>query len=203
MRDQLAQALIEERPGAQIEGIEVDDRLASFVDTLRRLIAGGITSTPSSPSPPSLVSTHKDILENIQTLANTTIRGHVAQHRIYLRSQNLNRPSRLALIWPRLLVFPPLTFYILRSAYRSRASLAEMANDAGETLENFFRDWLVEPVKDVFKTIRAGGEDGVIVRKEGVAADMDVSYTKFPSTMPLDFLLMTLTFVDSGSLWNE
>jgi len=32
---------------------------------------------------------------------------------------------------------------------------------------------LLEPMKDVFKTIRAGCEEGVIVRKEGVAADMD------------------------------
>jgi nuclear-control-of-ATPase protein 2 len=49
-----------------------------------------------------------------------------------------------------------------------------MAHDARETLENFFKDWLLEPIKDVIKTIRTGGEEGVIVRKEGVAADMDV-----------------------------
>jgi nuclear-control-of-ATPase protein 2 len=92
-----------------------------------------------------------------------------------MQSHNLNRPSRLTLIWPRLLILPPLSVYLLRAAYRSRASLAEMANEAVETLEGFFTDWLLEPVKGIIKTIRAGGEEGVIVTKQGVAADMDVS----------------------------
>jgi len=50
-----------------------------------------------------------------------------------------------------------------------------MVNETVQTLEGFFTDWLLEPVKDIIKTIRAGGEEGVIVTKQGVAADMDVS----------------------------
>jgi nuclear-control-of-ATPase protein 2 len=45
-----------------------------------------------------------------------------------------------------------------------------MANDAVETLAGFFKDWLLEPVKEIIKTIRAGGEEGVIVTKQGVTA---------------------------------
>jgi nuclear control of ATPase protein 2 len=167
--------LKEEQPGIHINGVEVDDKLASFVDTLRSLAAGELRSSVSTPSPPSLVSTHQDILENIQTLANDTLQTHITQHKNYLQSQKLNRPSRLTLIWPRLVILPPISIYLLRAAYGSRASLAVMAKEAVETLEGFFTDWLLEPVKGIIKTIRAGGEEGVIVTKEGVAADMDVS----------------------------
>ena len=66
--------------------------------------------------------------------------------------------------------------------YSSRESLLEMANEAGETIHNFFRDWLLQPMKDVINTIRAGGEDGVIVRKEGVTADMAVSAQNLPTS---------------------
>jgi nuclear-control-of-ATPase protein 2 len=176
MRDQLANALKEDEPGMQINGVGVDDKLASFVDALRRSAAGELASPISTPSSPSLVFTHQDILENFRTLANDTLQAHVTQHKNYLRSQNLNRPSRLTLMWPRLLILPPMIIYLLHEAYRSRASLAEMANDTVETLKRFIRDWLLEPVKGIVKTIRAGSEEGVIVTKEGVAADMDVGF---------------------------
>jgi nuclear-control-of-ATPase protein 2 len=174
MRDELANALEEEQPTNNYNGIEVDDKLASFVDMLRRLTAGKLASPPPTPSYPSLVSTHQIILGNIQTIANDTLQTHVMQHKNYLQSHNLDRPSRLTLIWPRLLIVPPLSVYFLRAAYRSRASLAEIVYDALETLEGFFRDWLLEPVKGIIRTIRAGSEEGVIVTKEGVAADLDV-----------------------------
>jgi nuclear control of ATPase protein 2 len=174
MRDQLANALKEEMPVVHTNDVEVDDKLALFVDTLRRSMAGELASPLSTPSPPSLASTHQDILENIQTLANDTLRTHLTQHMNYLQSQKLNRPSQLVLLWPRLLILLPMSVYLLH-AYASRASLVEMAQEVVDTLEMFFRDWLFEPVKDIIKTIRAGGEEGVIVTKEGVAADMDVS----------------------------
>jgi nuclear-control-of-ATPase protein 2 len=175
MRDQLANALKDEQPYMHIDGVGVDDTLALFVDTLRRSAAGELGSPASTPSPPSVVSTQHDMLQNIQTLANNTLQTHVTQHKNYLQSHDLYRPSRLTLIWPRLLILPPLSVYLLRATYRSRASLVEMANDAVKTLEGFFTDWLLEPVKGIIKTIRAGGEEGVIVTKQGVAADMDVS----------------------------
>ena len=49
-----------------------------------------------------------------------------------------------------------------------------MACDAKETLRGFVTGWLIEPLREIMKTVRAGGEDGVIVRKEGVAADFEV-----------------------------
>ena len=71
-----------------------------------------------------------------------------------------------------------------------------MANEAGETIHNFFCDWLLQPIKDVVNTIRAGGEDGVIVRKEGVAADMAVSPQNLTTSKFDAYFLLTVIGTD-------
>ncbi|KAG6815740.1 hypothetical protein H0H87_011851 [Tephrocybe sp. NHM501043] len=111
-------------------------------------------------------------LNELLALSTALYKTQKAEHQQLLESRDLLRPSRLTLIWPRLLLLPPLCFYALRSAYASRASLAEFAIDAKATAEGFVRGWLLDPLKDVVKTVRAGSEDGVIVQKEGIAADI-------------------------------
>jgi len=91
-----------------------------------------------------------------------------------LDAQDLLRPSRLTLLWPKILFLPPLCIYAIRSAYTSRTTITEVVSAAKETLAGFVTGWLIEPLKEVLKTVRAGGEDGIIVRKEGVAADLEV-----------------------------
>ncbi|KAK7063809.1 ATP synthase regulation protein NCA2-domain-containing protein [Favolaschia claudopus] len=97
--------------------------------------------------------------------------GHISHHGVAI--QQFRRPSRLSLIWPKLLLIPPVTIYILRTLYASRASIMEVAQETKETVQGFIKNSLVDPIKEVLKTVRTGGEDGVIVRKEGVAADLD------------------------------
>ena len=178
MRDQLASALKSNGlTMAQVNGARIDDRLTSFVDTLMHLASGQLLSPPLTPSP-----LNQDVLVNIETLANITLQSHIAGHKSYLEINQLYRPSRLTLLWPQLLILPPLSLCLARTVYSSRESLLEMANEAGETIHNFFRDWLLQPMKDVINTIRAGGEDGVIVRKEGVTADMAVSAQNLPAS---------------------
>lgn len=96
-------------------------------------------------------------------------------HDAYLEAHDLRRPSRLTLLWPRLFLLPPLTLYCAKYIYASRATLADVMHDVLNTVHNFFKGWLFDPMMDVLATIRAGGEDGVIVRREAVAADFDVS----------------------------
>ena len=185
MRDQLVSAL---KSNKVVSGTRVDDQLASFVDTLMLLASGQLLSSPSTSSP-----SNRDVLMNIETLANITIQSHIADHKSYLEKNQLNKPSRLTLLWPQLLILPPLSLYLARTTYSSRDSLLEMANEAGETIHNFVCDWLLQPIKDVVKTIRAGGEDGVIVRKEGVAADMAVSPQNLTaSEFDADFLFTVI-----------
>ncbi|KZP31535.1 NCA2-domain-containing protein [Athelia psychrophila] len=175
MRGELAAALDAAPADTQMAGFQVDDRLAAFVDMLRRAASGQLMSPAATPSSslPSLASAPQSLLASVQTLASDSLRAHRAQHASYLAARGLRRPARLTLLWPRLLLLPPLAVLLVRAAYRSRAGIAELARDTGETVENFFRDWLVEPLMDVVKTIRAGGEEGVIVRKEGVTADFN------------------------------
>ena len=52
--------------------------------------------------------------------------------------------------------------------------LVDMACDAKETIHGFVRGRLVEPLLEVLKTVRAGGKGEVLVREEGVVADLEV-----------------------------
>ncbi|KAJ7729263.1 NCA2-domain-containing protein [Mycena maculata] len=109
--------------------------------------------------------------EHVQRVSSSLLPSHIAEHNNTI--QQLRRPSRLVLLWPKILLLPPLTLYAVRSLYASRASITEMALETKETVEGFVKNSLIDPLKEVLKTVRTGGEDGVIVRKEGVAADLD------------------------------
>lgn len=102
-------------------------------------------------------------------------KDHRTMHEAFLDAHDLRRPSRLTLLWPQLFLLPPLTLYCVKYIYASRATLTEVMHDVLNTVHNFFKGWLFDPIMDVLTTIRAGGEDGVIVRREAVAADFDVS----------------------------
>ncbi|KAJ6541858.1 ATP synthase regulation protein NCA2-domain-containing protein [Mycena capillaripes] len=116
-------------------------------------------------------SVAQDNVEHVQRISSSLLPSHIAQHGSAI--QQLRRPSRLTRIWPQLLILPPLTLYALRTLYASRLSIMDMAREAKETVQGFIKNSLIDPLKEVLKTVRTGGEDGVIVRKEGVAADLD------------------------------
>lgn len=94
-------------------------------------------------------------------------------HEELLVNCNLRRPSAFVRFWPKLFLLPPLCIYTIRYAYASRATIVQVIRDVRETVVGFFRGWLVEPIKDVLRTVRTGGEDGIIVRREAVDADMN------------------------------
>ncbi|KAF8914858.1 ATP synthase regulation protein NCA2-domain-containing protein [Mucidula mucida] len=87
--------------------------------------------------------------------------------------EQLTKPSRLVLLWPKLFLLPPLALYSTRLLYESRESLFDMALEAHDTIKAFVRGWLLDPMKDILDTVRARGDEGVIVRKEGVTADLE------------------------------
>ncbi|KAJ6601330.1 NCA2-domain-containing protein [Mycena vulgaris] len=116
-------------------------------------------------------SVARDNAEHVQRISSLLLPNHIAEHGNAI--QQFRRPSRFTLLWPKLLLFPPLALYTIRSLYASRASIVEMALEAKETVEGFIKNSLIDPLKEILKTVRTGGEDGVLVRKEGVAADLD------------------------------
>ncbi|KAH7911721.1 NCA2-domain-containing protein [Hygrophoropsis aurantiaca] len=141
--------------------------LAEFLNSL--LNATSITQ----PEVTSLATQAQDILPIIHSVYTGIFTLHRKSHNEFLDTRDLRRPSRIALLWPRLFLLPPFTFYCVRYLYASRASILDGAQETVETVRGFLRDWLLEPVKDVIKTIRTGGEEGIIVRKEAIAADLD------------------------------
>ncbi|KAF8555702.1 NCA2-domain-containing protein [Imleria badia] len=156
MRPALMRALTVKHEG---EGAPNPDFLVEFVIAL-----GSATSVELSG---------QTVLSNFMELSRTILVTRKEHHASYLDDQDLRRPSRLTRLWPRLLLLPPLTLYCVKTLYASRATLADLAVGTFETIHNFITDWLLEPLREVFRTIRAGGEEGVIVRREAVSADLN------------------------------
>ncbi|CAL1712878.1 unnamed protein product [Somion occarium] len=164
LREQLISAL--EEPSNE-EGLT---RLAFFATQLQLIVRSEFVA---AKQPPALPLSSQDVLQPLYAFAYTTLPAHISFHVQHLNAHGLIRPSRLTLIWPKLVFLPPLALYAVRSAYTSRASLEEMAREAAETVKGFWEGWLLAPLKDIVKTVRATDEDGVIVTRESVKADLD------------------------------
>ncbi|KIK80373.1 hypothetical protein PAXRUDRAFT_833560 [Paxillus rubicundulus Ve08.2h10] len=159
MRPHLVQALGVRNGGSSTESVPNPNFLLGFVASL-----GSATLVQLSG---------QNVLSDFMEFYKAIFVTHKVEHESYLDSHDLRRPSRMTLLWPRLLLLPPLTLYCVKTLYASRATLTDLALDTLETAHNLVTDWLMEPLRGVFKTIRAGGEEGVIVRREAVSADLD------------------------------
>jgi nuclear-control-of-ATPase protein 2 len=64
--------------------------------------------------------------------------------------------------------------YAIQRIGASKDTLLSLAKDAWETVKGFWQGWLVEPLADIVKTVRTGGEDSIIVQKGSIEADLQV-----------------------------
>jgi nuclear-control-of-ATPase protein 2 len=121
---------------------------------------------------------HPSPIMALAHLSNETLPKLKKTHHQMLKANGLLRPGRWILMWPKVILFPPLALFACKSLYASRTTLEDVARDAVETLKGFVRGWLLDPLRDVLRTVRTGSTDAasVLVRKEGVLADLDVSY---------------------------
>ncbi|PWN30618.1 NCA2-domain-containing protein [Jaminaea rosea] len=117
---------------------------------------------------------------SLQTLLDVAAADGRPQHQRSATSAaplGLSPPSRLSLIWPRLVLYPTLLLITLRLASQNRDALSQALGDGRETLEGFVRNWLIQPVSELLDTIRggdaAGDETTSIVTKEGRKADLE------------------------------
>jgi nuclear control of ATPase protein 2 len=138
--------------------------LVNFIGTLQRTM----TDTEPLYSPDqehALVELLSDI--------NSTILPRTS-HLFSVGISALRRPSRLMLVWPRLVAIPPVTFILFRLVCGSRRTLVDQLAQVVDTLSGFWTNYLIQPFKDILDTVRTGGEEGVrIVSQEGVKADME------------------------------
>lgn len=164
-----------------------DASLEGFVVCLDRLVAGTTTDTTNTHTNINTKSTAKtktstppspSVLTTLTILSFHTLPTHLSQHTSHLTLSHLLRPSRFTLLWPRIFILPPLTFYVLRNVYAQRADWMQLGREAVETVRGFVKGWLVEPLRGVLKTIRAGGEEGMLVSKEGVVAEFQVGLVR-------------------------
>ncbi|KAI0643145.1 NCA2-domain-containing protein [Trametes meyenii] len=167
LRDRLASALEENDNDKAIA------RLSEFTAFLQSVVDGEDVAPRAEDEPATATATVGRVVEALSILANCTLPSHTSLHSAELKSGQLRRPSRLTLLWPQLVFLPPLALYAVRSAYASRASLEELAREALETARGFWEGWVLEPLRGIVKTVRAGHDDGVIVTKESVRADLD------------------------------
>ena len=146
---------------------DLDER-AAFLQVIDQVLIGQQrVDAPRLGSPTSL-------LDALVTTSSKVLPVHTSLHNEDLRTYSLLRPSRLVRIWPRLLVLPPLALYAIQRISASQDTLRSLAKDAWETMKGFWRGWLVEPLADIAKTVRTGGEGSIIVQKGSIDANLEV-----------------------------
>lgn len=141
------------------------ERYSPLIDTLQRKLDGG----------PAQLGIRPGSVGRLLDLSIKILPGHKTKNLTVFAEDKLKRPSNLVLAWPKLALGPPLLLYGLKLLYTSKTSLQEVAKDGWNTLLGIWQGWLIDPLKDVLRTVRTGGEGSIIVRKEGVAADLAVS----------------------------
>ena len=142
------------------------ERYSPLIDTLQRKLDG--KSSHLGVGRPGSI-------ERLFYLSTKILPGHKTKNLSAFAEGKLERPSSLVLAWPKLVLGPPLLLYGFKLLYTSRTSLQEIAKDAQNTLLGLLQGWLLDPLKDVLRTVRTGGEGSIIVQKEAVAADLAVS----------------------------
>jgi nuclear control of ATPase protein 2 len=147
---------------------DLDERVA-FLQVIDQVLVGQhIDAVPLESS--------TSLLNALITTSSRVLPMHTSLHKGDLQTYSLLRPGRLIRIWPRILVLPPLTLYAIQRISASKDTLLSLANDARETLKGFWRGWLVEPLAEIAKTVRTGGEGSIIVQKGSIDADLEVFY---------------------------
>lgn len=89
--------------------------------------------------------------------------------------RTLARPSRWMQLWPRVVFLPPLAYLAFKLVFNSQAQLYESLADAKATVVGFWNGWVLEPIRGIVQTVRADHETTMVVSKEGLHSDLDVS----------------------------
>ncbi|KDE06683.1 hypothetical protein MVLG_03029 [Microbotryum lychnidis-dioicae p1A1 Lamole] len=139
---------------------------------LTSAIATSPNSSSNLPSPPeaSKPSSAQECARVLHTLLTRTM---VAQAKtLETQLEQVSRPPFLTRAWPYLLAVPLVSYGIGRTIYNSRHDLLHYARDAVDTVQRFIMDWVLEPVKGIFETVR--GEGGMsLTGKETLKSDLD------------------------------
>lgn len=84
------------------------------------------------------------------------------------------RPTAITRFWFPLLFAPPALYALASLVVRNKAWMRDQVKNARETVKGFFIQWVWEPLEDIAKTLRGGGE-GLGVAPTTVKSDQEVS----------------------------
>lgn len=85
----------------------------------------------------------------------------------------LGLPSRLARLWPALVLGPVLSIVGIRLVTRSWDTIVEKAQNAKETVRGFVINWVYDPCVKLLDTIRTGDQEGgMIISPESLNSDL-------------------------------
>lgn len=139
------------------------------------------------------------LLPELTALCAGVLPAQAAAHRARVQELGLLRPGYWTRMWPVFAVAPPALLAAGGYAWRSRDALVEMLRDARDTARGFLIGYLVEPIKDVVRTVRTGGEGGgMLVHKEAVEADIE-SLERMTLALARDKLSYTQAQLDNLS----
>ncbi|KAK9461430.1 ATP synthase regulation protein NCA2-domain-containing protein [Lipomyces oligophaga] len=171
-----------------LQGV-VDNSDESTVERFESKVLGS-SDMPKSRRPPYLLA------ERMTRIANTLIPQQAIAQKLEIQASG--KPPFLIRYWPVIIFGFTFGGTMLQILVKRRASIAEWCQDAATTAADFWKNWILEPVKSIISTIRHDDDAQIaIVGKKSLEADMDSL-----ERMVVDFAIDTNKRAAGGALSN-
>ncbi|PWN35293.1 NCA2-domain-containing protein [Meira miltonrushii] len=165
----LSQALseVDARDTKNISAVDLQNELWERVKEMQNALQVQDTSEAST-------SSSKDLSSSLHELVNYQI-SQQRKHVDFLLSSapvGLGLPTRLARLWPALVLGPVVSLVAIRLVTRSWDTIVAKAQDARETVKGFAVNWVYDPCIKLLDTIRTGDQEGMIISPESLNSDL-------------------------------
>ncbi|KAJ1331620.1 nuclear control of ATPase protein 2 [Microdochium nivale] len=112
------------------------------------------------------------VARRLQTLIRKHLPSHMAEAEDVIGDNG--RPSRLVRYWLPLLVLVLSSSTVLRILVRRKEAIIEWIRGLGETIQDFWFNWVVEPTRKVIGTIRHDQNSEIaLMSRDSLKADRD------------------------------
>lgn len=143
---------------------EFEDTVFASVDDETAIVEQSVTSEERQASRQAMLSTR------LQLILGVHLREHLSASSQLVKQYG--RPSLLVRYWLPATVALAFSGTILRFVSHRKAAIITWIRDAGETIVDFWVNWVVEPVKRVIGTIRHDEESEVaLMSKKSLEGD--------------------------------
>lgn len=167
----LSQAL-SEVDARDLKNISAEDLQKELWERVREM-QNALQVQDSSEASTSTVG-NKDLSSSLHELVNIQISQQRKHVDVLLSSSpvGLGLPTRLARLWPALVLGPVVSLVAIRLVTRSWDTIVAKAQDARETVKGFIVNWVYDPCIKLLDTIRTGDQEGMIISPESLNSDL-------------------------------